>query len=430
MIADKPLSYSERTLGLPLDTYQLGCKMLSSSKNYRQQLTTLHARWHPDLLEGLRTAAHGYKPLPGIGTEFWKNAKLHIQIAYPPPFVPKTIYAAEDVRDTNLKWLLETVKREWNTQGLPAYYQILWQHLQVTKLRAPGQTADQVVLKIPVEFIKQGYYQNGDPITDSSLQCFHGTRGANIRSILENGLHSSEKAHKAIGLWLNDQVTSALDWNTSLMDVTSGIALQVKANPIFDRQNADICQGDSNRRISELRGNSLPSVQIQSIWILAPTNHRINWIVQFRDVFGLAFIYIQKLPLAHFPLTSTQLQEVVEISWTYTAMRLAYRATDGSMSHQFGGPYSHIPKVAMYISIPIVLLLWALQLSSLKNRSSSLEIVHMNQLPYPLRQFFTLKFPSLRVWCDWNNIDDQQQTNWTLGPVIDVEPWTLRTIRK
>ena len=176
MIGDHPLHYAGNTLGLPMDTYQLGCRMLKASRDGEMQIRTLHKRWHPDLLEGLRTAAHTFGPLPGIGTEFWRTAKLHIQIASPPPFVPKTLYVTEEAHSISLKTLLDVIRSEWHIPGRPSYYNILWHQLRIQQIRGSGQDRPQVLLKIPVEFIQATQYQNGEQMTTNKILSCHGTR--------------------------------------------------------------------------------------------------------------------------------------------------------------------------------------------------------------------------------------------------------------
>jgi hypothetical protein len=418
MIGDLPLEYSPQTLGLPQDVYDKGRRMLLASSNGKNQLKSMHARWRPHILEDLRTAAHGYSPLPGIGTEFWRTAKLHILMACLPPSVsPALLEPAKCVDQMLLKDLIVQLKAQWTVHSR-CLYQLQWD-----KLKFFTDVEGRLFLHIPLVFADPHKYQNGDVIAGTELS-YHGTRSFNVASILQKGLLSSTKAHKVIGLWLNDDIEEALNWNVSLMDSSGGLAFSVHYNPECNRQNSDIMQGNPCRIISELRNNTIPSVQAQAIFMSAPSPQRLTWITQFYRIFEIMFHNVLKLPLPHHALTSRQLTQLLHITWHFTAMRLAYRATAGAMDDEFGGPYSFIPTFALHVSKPVVLLLWALQLQSFRNRCDSLQNIRMRNIPSPLRQFFLCKFPSLRVWCNWELIDDSSMSQWALGPLTQVQPWS------
>lgn len=417
MIGDTPLEYSPGTLGLPQSTYDIGKKMILASVNGKNQLRDMHARWKPHILEDLRTASQGYARLPGLGTEFWRTAKLHILMAYSPPSIePALLEPATVVDPVLLAKFVDHLKTQWAVPHTSKY------HIQWNKMRFFSGPEGRLFLHIPLQFENPSCFQNGDTI-QAVGKSYHGTRSFQVASILQKGLLSSTKAHKVIGLWLNDDLFDALNWNVSLMDSSGGLAFSVTYNPEFNRQNREIMSGSCNRRISELRNNASPSVQAKAIIVSVPSPQRLTWVLQLYKVFELMFQYVIRLPLAHHSITLELLEQQKHITWHFTATRLAYRAASGSMEDDFGGHYSIIPVFAQHVSKPIVSLLWALQLTSFKNRCECLRDIRMADIPFPMRSFFLSKFPSMRVWCNWDNIDDNSKSIWAIGPVAQVHPW-------
>ena len=212
-------------------------------------------------------------------------------------------------------------------------------------------------------------------------------------------------------------------WNNSLLDIAPFVICEVFANQEFNRQNADISQGQDSRRISELRtGMTLPSVLVTSIWFGIPHSSRTKWRQNLFDAFVSTFHFLLHLPLPHsvpVPITPVQWASCL---CQLTAARLAYRASDGAMDESFGGHYSEVPSNIIGISISLTLILDALQTSSERNRSNKLLKFPMTSLPEPIMTVFFKWFPELRVW---TNREAPQETypQWTIGPTSSVSPW-------
>jgi len=132
--------------------------------------------------------------------------------------------------------------------------------------------------------------------------------------------------------------------------------------------------------------------------------------------------YLLSLPLPH-DLTTFSADVFTYQMLDFVSFRLAYRTADTAMNEDFGGFYDRIHSCMIPISIAIVYLLFALQLTSIANRTKSLQMVNMAEIPRPFREFIAAKFPNIYSWTNCTEIDDAHKTSWIIGPMTQVRPW-------
>ena len=289
--------------------------------------------------------------LPGIGHPFWATARDHVFAGASPPKIPEEFTSPiETILPEQCASFVADFKANCEPTGINPIYTINWTTSTVQLDPELG-----LIMQLEVTPQRPNRYQDGSPMdtdSSSSLLSFHGTREVVLKSILTNGLRSSSRSHKVVGLWLNDHRESAVQWNTSLLDASPFMCCKVRANKLYDRQNSDIMQGQDNRRISELKpGMVLPSVIITQIIIGIPHPARSQWRQHLFDAFVATFQYIQALNLPH-----REDQNMNKLKWASTlfqlsAARVAYRETDGAMDTDFGGPFDEVPTAAIHISI-------------------------------------------------------------------------------
>ena len=358
--------------------------------------------------------------LPGIGHQYWNTARDHVFAGSSPPrILPEFVQPLRSASPEMCSAFIANFKADCETSDLNQVYTIDWMRSQFIHDYELGIIFDaKVIPQIP------GIFQDGSPIEEHSvLHSFHGTREIALKSILSNGLRSSTRAHKVVGVWLNDHRPSAVQWNTSLLDSTPFLCCNVKANKAFDRQNADIMQGQDNRRISELRpGMVLPSVLITSVFMGVPHQARSQWRRHIFDACMATFSYIKTLHLKHQDVPSICQLQWATVLFQLTAARVAYRETDGAMLEDFGGPFSEVPSSVIPISISLTKLLDALQTNSERNRTRKLFNFSLMSLPRPIREVILIYFPELRVWTN-RNFTSEFNEQWTLGTVTAVKKW-------
>ena len=233
--------------------------------------------------------------LPGIGHPYWKNARDHIFAGSTPPRVPSCFL--EPLRHTTAEHCSEfcaNFRAGCNQDNANPVYKINWPQSQIKFDRNLGD-----YLNIKVDPTQPNLYQDGSPLGPGIIT-YHGTREIALKSILFSGLKSSTRSHKVVGLWLNDCQQSAVSWNCSLLDQSPCLCCVVNANPAFDRQNAEIMQGQESRRISELRKDMLlPSVLVTDIFVAIPHPDRTTWRKTLFQSFCDTYQYLLDLPLQH-----------------------------------------------------------------------------------------------------------------------------------
>ena len=296
-------------------------------------------------------------------------------------------------------------------------YKINWPQSQIKFDRNLGY-----YLNIKVDPTQPNLYQDGSPRVPGIIT-YHGTSEIALKSILFSGLKSSTRSHKVMGLWLNDCQQSAVSWNCSLLDQSPCLCCVVNANPAFDRQNAEIMQGQGSRRISELRKDMLlPSVLITDILVAIPHPDRTTWRKKLFQSFCDTYQYLLDLPLQHrLPRDSSNIEWASQL-YQLTAARVAYTDTDGAMSSSFGGSFETIPSEMIPISTAVTRLINALQTVSERSRAHKLKRFTMTSIPLPIREVFLQYFPELRVWAIWTNLT-VYDVHWTMGTYANVDKW-------
>ena len=357
--------------------------------------------------------------LPGIGHSFWSTARDHVFAGVSPPCIPKEFNSPLDtISPEACAAFILAVKSNCSPRNERPVYSIDWPNSTVLHDSELG-----LLFRMKLRPQTAGIYQDGSYIEEnSSLFSYHGTREVVLNSILEHGLRSSTMAHKVTGLWLNDHRPSAVQWNTSLLDAAPFLCCEVLANKKYDRQNADIMQGQSNRRISELKpGMNLPSIIIDSIIMGIPHPNRTQWRKHLFETFLVTFSYLKSLPLHHVEDGMTKMDWAITL-YQVTAARVAYRESDGAMKTEFGGPFTRLQNSIIAISIAITKLLDALQTVSERNRANKLQNFSLSSLPRPIREVMLVYFPELRMWTNRNLIAENPEL-WTLGLSSKVDQW-------
>ena len=359
--------------------------------------------------------------LPGLGHPYWSTARDHIFAgSYPPKIPEQFITPLREVQPEHCAEFIARFKEGCNPTSKNPVYSVKWQSAAVQYETELGYH-----VKVEVTHNNPGAYQDGSPIS-AGITSFHGTREIALKSIFTQGLRSSAKAHKVVGLWLNDYNLMAATWNCSILDQTPFLFCQVLANPLYDRQNANIMQGQDTRRVSELRsGMTLPSVQITHLFIGIPHPARTQWRHNLFKSLLLTHACIRSLPLPHWPAAESSAVLWASNLYQLTAARVAYRETDGAMSPQFGGHFTTINTECIPISIAVTKLLDALQTVSEQKRIRKLAKFQMNTIPLPIREVFVTYFPELRVWTNWHQLTDYSM-QWTMGPVSAVDQWFIQ----
>ena len=129
------------------------------------------------------------------------------------------------------------------------------------------------------------------------------------------------------------------------------------------------------------------------------------------------------LPLDH-DLTGFYQRQFCILFQEFTSFRLACRTAPGSMEKSFGGFYDRIPTCMIEISIAFTYLIYALQLESLSHRADALREIQMDSIPKPLRDLVARYFPSIFNWTKCTLIQDSKKTEWKIGPMSTVLPWS------
>ena len=357
------------------------------------------------------------RTLPGIGHEFWLYSRAHIYCGTLPPSMPEAVLAiAGTLEIVTAQRMIKTIQ---GSLRLTEDKMPQWDRTEAVQI--DGRFA----LRIPVHDVFSRY-QNGRKVVKQPAIKFHGTRQINLWGILQNGLHSSNLSHKVTGLWLNSDLSAALHWNNSSMDSFPGIALEVAANPDHLRQNRLIKgtgEGKEGRFCLELQENEvLPEAEVVAVYVAVPTSVRTAWHEQLVMVFQDMISYLSVLPIPHTFRTMDIRQRAAQL-YIFTSFRLAYGSEPSAMGEEFGGPFKTIWRAFIHISIAIAKFLWIVQLESVAHRSKAFPRFHMKELPYPVRAFFSVKWPELHHWTNWTGINDECMTQWALGPADVVFQW-------
>ena len=375
----------------------------------------------PDMPTSRPSDPHHRMNLPGIGHPYWLTARDHIFAGSTPPKVSQALSGPyREVDPDHCANFIHFFKLGCQPSSADPAYSIDWTQWKILQDSQLG-----LHIQLKVSHTRPDVFQDGTPIT-STLTSFHGTREIALQSILTSGLKSSKLSHKVTGLWLNDCKYSAATWNCSIMDQAPFVFCEVKANPEYNRQNANIMQGQDTRRISELRpGMNLPSVAISFIYIGIPHPLRTQWRRNLFQSMITTFSYLRSLSLPH--VTNSMVSETIWATQLFqlTAARVAYRETDGAMTERFGGHFTTIWTECIPISIAITRLLDALQTSSERNREIKLMKFHMCTIPLPIREVFLIYFPELRVWTKWDNLT-RYDPSWATGTCSDVDQWFVQ----
>ena len=400
----------------------------------------LRARFHPDLLPSLRSARRfsfsepsqmhedvNSRSLPGLGSEFWQHAKAHLyDFSLPPKIDEQITEAAKVFYKTDFQTTVSNLKVSWtNTSEVP---QPLWDDISVFAYEQDGGKF--LVARLPL--VKNfDTFQDGSDVNILPRVLFHGTRESNVPLIQKFGLHSSSESHGVVGLWLNDNLGHALTWNTSVCDILPALCFEVAAHPVLLHQNRKTKGRGEDRdarhvlrlNMNGTADNCLPKCRPTSIIFGLPSSERVRWHQELKSVFYTMTLYLASLPLPHdfgdFAPTSFTVQ-----FYEFVSFRLAYRTADNSMSPEFGGFYDSVFSCMIPISIAIVYLLYALQLQSVTNRTKSLMMVDMGEIPKPFRDFISERFPNIYSWTNCVNMNDTEKTQWTIGPITKVSPWS------
>ena len=262
---------------------------------------------------------------------------------------------------------------------------------------------------------------------------FHGTRDIHIPSIMKTGLQSSPLSHKFFGAWVNSEITEALHWNCSILDVIPGMALEVLCNKPELRQNADIMQGNHHRHLQELKvGASLPSLKIQSICMIIPNRQRIINRNEFIKACVETVDFLFKIPFnAQYAATKEIKAYLQESLFKLTCHRIAYGGSGpDAYALNFGFENREEYTCISIISAHAAKLLWILQRSSDRNRRDGLHQFDLDKLPRPIQTFMLNQFPSIIRFC---HMTTHWHENGHQNPPIVQQEWslsgTVRTFR-
>lgn len=435
-------------LGLDNLTFHKVANMLKSSykKNgiSKDPIIMLRQRFHPDLLPHLRTAKPATKrhrihtddtegwssdeevftTLPGIGHAFWEHAKAHLfDLSPPPSFSEVLISSTTFTTDSAMELLIAELKIAW--ANTPEVTMPRWDKIKMYKFQ------DKLVARLPI-LESFDTFQNGEEVTEPPSILFHGTRETNVPLIMRFGLRSSGCSHGKVGLWLNSKLENALSWNTSAMDILPALCFEVAAyEPLLHQNRRTMGRGTDRHCRFVLKLNEqgveeediLPKCKLTSIIFGVPSSARLEWNSQLRRGFEETVQYMISLPLQH-DLTNFHPRQFCILFYEFTSFRLAYRTAPGSMDKSFGGFYDRIPTCMIEISIAFTFLVYALQLESLSHRAEALSDIQMEAIPQPLRNLIASYFPSIFNWTSCTRIQDCTKTEWRIGPMSTVLPWS------
>ena len=428
-----PYLQLEDSFGLPQDSYDLACNMLS--RHSRHFMTTLRERFTLQYLPELctsRVSQHRtgtYTSLPGIGSNYWKTARAHNDAGSMPPGFPKSItepaieFDMTDVHNAigHLKTIvLSEPGTSWNTA--------MW-IAAVVKL-----DSDIPLIHIPVFSLRRRIFQDESPITVGH-DFFHGTREQNLSSILHCGIHASPCSHHQVGTWVNKSMMEALNWTPTVADLLPTLALSVYAPVQAIFQNAEVAAGNYNRYvIRPSAGQILPAAQITSIIAGIPSAARFRWWTALQAAFRHIFRYIAMCELPHTLDITQGLAEHLVAGLTHrlqqlVSQRLAYGAADCLSDLTVGTSDGPEYVCISHLSAAIASILWILQLESINNRRHRLMMFDMTSLPMPFHTFLKAQFPGINLFVRFRTLIRQE---WTLGPTslvhkvgrTSVEPWT------
>ena len=368
------------------------------------------------------------RSLPGIGHEFWNNAKDHINAMDFPPYCFETNELIDESdAEASAKTLLQHVKTHWIIDNDA----LTWPIFEQAKIKL---VKDHYILCVPVQSSWPSAFQDGQRICeDQFLTMFHGTRDIHIPNIMKTGLQSSPLSHNFVGAWVNSEITEALNWNCSLLDVIPGLALEVLCNKPEMRQNADIMQGNHHRHLQELKvGSSLPSLKIQSICMIIPNRQRIINRNEFIRACIETVDFLFQIPFNSQYLATKEITDYLQESlFKLTSHRIAYGGIGpAAYTLEFGFADKEEYTCISAISAHAAKLLWTLQRSSEKNRRDGLHQFDLDVLPRPIQIFFLNQFPSIIRFC---HMTTHWHENGQQNPPIIQQEWslsgTVRTLR-
>ena len=374
--------------------------------------------------------------LPGIGDDYWQDAKDHMRITEFAPYLYEANHLVDDNFVTRSSRILKPrVEKLW-TQLQSAAYSIKFKKAEVINID------DMWIYYIPVMFQHALSFQDGQPIREKTFRrLFHGTRETNIVSIMQKGLQSSRKSHKRTGAWVNSCLREAVKWNYSILDMIPGLALDVLCNTAELEQNADIMQGSDHRFLQELKtGKRLPSLVIQGIITLLPNKERLRLRKRFRNACRACAQFLFDLPMNKQFLATEEVKRYLARSlYHLTAEKLAYGSLGNTAySIQAGYDNKEEYEAIAHISNAVARLLWILQKESDSNRMNDLRAFNFDEVPAPMQTFFIEMFPNLtqyviiRKTYDHQARDVQQVPNatWYLASMVETFKFGITTVNK
>jgi hypothetical protein len=245
-----------------------------------------------------------------------------------------------------------------------------------------------------------------------------------VGHILHDGLRSSIHSHNVIGTWVNTNIESALNWTSSVFDLTPSLALEIVAPKLRTRQNKDIKQGSDERMLVELHKNStLPSIHIAAVIVTIPSMERCN----FR---GRLISTIFSTSQMFWNIQDGQqcfVQDVFslnEMLRDLCSFRYVYIGTPGALDEDFGGTNDILPECLIKSSLHFTAALYyVIELTSISNQRQRLKAVKASMLPPPMYDFMCQEAPAIQDFWDATDSPCKDRPEWRSMKEIQVKRW-------
>ena len=381
---------------LPSDTISMSTRMLEAGS--ANAMETLAKRFKTGYLPDLATSrAPGFwntsearTGLPGLGNDYWKYTRAHLQASsLPPSFTDEFKKPAVEYTQAQVSEFLCTLRQICSDSG--GFSEIMWNaaEVQVRPKKFP-------LLFVPILPCPRFQYQNGVEIKTENVTVYHSTRESNLANIVFSGLHPSPMSHRIVGLWCNYDLDQALTWTPTVVDLAPTLALSVQGDRSTVRQNRHIAAGNYNRMVFTPFENSLlPSIVIRFLITGIPSWQRLAWYTALKRSLRHSFRIILQLPCNdQFEAPENLVYTLAARTLLLTSQRLAYGGSclkDLTVGIHTGLEYT----VVAQLSAMLADLCWTLNLSSVEHRRDRLINPWLEQFPKPLLHVLLQFFPTL-----------------------------------
>ena len=384
------------SFGLPDDTIKLSTRMLEAGSI--NAIETLKKRFRKGYLPDLATSrAQSFwnkgetrTGLPGLGSDYWKYTRAHLQASSMPPFFNDEFrLPASNYNDSQVSTYLSMLRMICSESG--SFSEPMWCAAEVQE-----RFKKFPLVFVPILPCPRYQYQSGLMLKSDNVTVFHGTREANLGNIWYSGLHPSPMSHGVVGLWCNFCLEEALTWTPTVVDLAPTLALAVEGDRSTVKQNRNIAAGNYNRMVfTPMQDSLLPSVMIRFLITGIPSWTRLAWYSALRKALRHSFRSILQLTCNEEYIAPEDLVYTLAArTHVLTSLRLAYggsNLTDLSVGIHTGLEYMVVAQLRALLAD----LCWTLSLSSVEHRRDRLINTWLDFFPKPLLHVILQFFPNL-----------------------------------